>query len=144
MTEIVPRLLLGGAQDAERLASTVALVVNCTTDVPFFGDPMLQRQVRVPVKDNGDDSQQDVLARILLESDLVDDVLSTLEKGLAVLVHCRAGQQRSPAVVAACLLFAGRCRSVGDAITVVRARKPDAFLGAVNFRRALDLLERRV
>jgi hypothetical protein len=134
-------LFLGNVCDSETFGPTANVVVNCTTDLPFLGDPARQTQIRVPVKDNGDDAQQDALLRHLVDLDLCARIDDALCQGRTVLVHCRAGQQRSAAVVAAYLMHA-QDLTAAEAVRLVRSRKPDAFLGAVNFHRTLDALER--
>jgi hypothetical protein len=137
---VVPNLYLGDARDAERMANKVAMVVNCTPDIPFYGDASLQAQVRIPVKDNGEAWQHETLGRWLAGTRVVDDIIRCVEGGQAGLVHCKAGQQRSAAVVAAVVMDVTAC-SAAEAVECVRMCKRDAFLGAVNFQRALDMFK---
>ena len=134
---VVPNLYLGDCHDAERMADKVAMVVNCTPDIPFYGDASVQAQVRIPVKDNGDARQCETLGKWLAETSVVNDVIRCVESGQAVLVHCKAGQQRSAAVVAAVVMDVTGC-SAAEAVECVRMCKRDAFLGAVNFRSSLE------
>jgi predicted protein tyrosine phosphatase len=138
---VLPNLLLGNVGDSETLGPQMALVVNCTADLPFHGDTSTQAQLRVGVHDNGDDRQQDLLLRHLVDTDLLERIGRTLADGRRVLVHCRAGQQRSAAVVAAYLMASTGC-TAADAIARLRGCKRDAFFGAVNFHRTLTAFER--
>jgi rhodanese-related sulfurtransferase len=181
MHEVLPNLLLGDKRDSLESGPHVDVVVNATDDLPFHGCPTGQVQVRVPVRDNGDDAQQDRLFEALVcatDSDgstastastasaasagsagstgstgsaasaasagsaasLIERIADWLRRGRTVLVHCRAGQQRSAAIVAACVMERSGC-SAAEAVRFVRSKKPDAFLGAVNFHRTLARLE---
>jgi rhodanese-related sulfurtransferase len=141
MKLICHNLFIGKVGDSETFGQTAGVVVNCTTDLPFLGDPAHQTQIRVPVKDNGDDAQQDALLRHLLDLQVCARIDDALRQGSTVLVHCRAGQQRSAAVVAAFLMHT-QDLTAAQAVRLVRSRSPDAFFGAVNFHRTLDALER--
>lgn len=126
---VLRNLYLGGEQDGR---GTYDLIVNCTTDIPG-GD------IRVAVKDNGDPKQQAILLEHLPEA--VRTLESALVRGERCLVHCRHGQQRSSAVVAAYLMHVGLAKGVDDAVHFVRRRRPEAFLCGVNFREALERFE---
>lgn len=136
LSEIVPRLFLGGVVDASRGAGMYDAVVNCTPDFPFYGDP--RSRLRVPVLDN--DLNNASLAPAMMR-DAVAFVRGHLAEGRTVLVHCVAGQQRSPAVVAAFLVDHFRL-SVDEAIEFVRKRRSCAFFESVNFRPSLDAFVR--
>lgn len=109
-------------------------VVNCTRDLPMLSEHGL----RLAVDDDGRDGSVEALAGML--PTVVAEMHARLAAGERVLVHCRAGQQRSPAVAAAYLMHA---RGVGAAAAMgaVSAKKPDAFFFRANFRGALELFE---
>lgn len=132
VSEIVPRLFLGSVADASRGKGTYDAVVNCTPDFPFYGDPAYR--MRVSVLDNH--PQNDSLAPATL-MDAVHFVSDHLDAGRVVLVHCVAGQQRSPSVVAA-YLIEHFCLSIDEAVQFVRMRRPSAFFESVNFRPSLE------
>lgn len=136
MTEIIPNLFLGDYKDSITLESD--LVVNCTPDLPFHGK---KKELRLPVRDNDDDSQQDILFSLL--PNIIDAIDEALANNQRVLVHCRAGQQRSAAVVAAYLMSLQRC-SAYEAITFIKSKRPLAFFNGVNFHRTLSEYERIV
>ena len=134
--EVLPGLFLGDEADS-RNAGRFDMVVNCTADLPFHGDPSHQSQVRVPVKDNGDPRQQALFVEHASNVVTHEAVSDTIVGGGRVLVHCRAGQQRSAAFVAVVLCRSGMCATPDDAVELIRNKKRDAFLGAVNFGEAL-------
>lgn len=130
VSEILPRLFLGSMMDASR--GTYDAVVNCTPDFPFYGDP--PHRMRVPVLDN--QLNNATLTPPTLQA-AVTFLRDNLQAERSVLVHCVAGQQRSPAVVAAYLMDHFRL-SVDEAVQFVRMRRPSAFVESVNFRPSLE------
>ena len=133
MHEILPGLWLGNLEDARSFSMTMDVVVNCTVDLPFFGG---YQRMRVPVDDNL--SENETLAPHL--NRVVEIVLGYVERRKRVLVHCFAGIQRSAAVVAA-IVMRDRGLDVQGAVEFVRARRPDAFSGGVNFMPSLRIYE---
>ena len=143
MHEILPGLWLGNLEDARQHSAAMDAVVNCTVDLPFFGmiddvpthPNFIPRQpdlMRIPVND-------DVSANASLGPYLpaaVDHIRSRLAQGKRVLVHCFAGMQRSAAVAAA-VVMQERGLNAYVAVEFVRDRRPEAFLGGVNFMPSL-------
>lgn len=128
MYRILDRLYLSSFSDAMN-APEGMFIVNCTKDLPMVG-----RGIRLPVDDNlapqSIRRMREYLPRIISAID------SVRTSGGSVLVHCHAGQQRSPAVIAAYLMHTqGMGRD--EAIQFIRNRKPDAFFTGVNFKSAL-------
>ena len=141
MSEIIKGLFLGNAADSESVGTYADVVVNCTNDLPFFGCSTTQAQYRIPAEDNGDPRQQSVFqahAPEVLDA-VAERIASDRDSSrMRVLVHCAAGRQRSAAFVAALLLKLRVCSNVDDAVEFVKAKKPDAFFGGVNFKTYLD------
>lgn len=131
--EIVPRLFLGSATDAEHASTDVKLVVNCTKNLPFFSSSDLVHQIRVPVDDSPDEC--DTIVQYWIDPELFDAIDDHIVQGHDVLVHCQMGRQRSAATVVAYLLRRGW--SLTRAIAFVKSRKIDAFFPEVNFMDAL-------
>lgn len=131
--EILPRLYLGGSADSEKLHD-VALVVNCTKDLPFHA--RMARHIRIGVEDNGDPAEVRLLATNLCDLAVLREIDVTIKERGTVLVHCKMGQQRSAAVVAAYLMHT-RQLNPQEAIAFVRSKKRDAFFFRANFEGAL-------
>lgn len=129
MHEVAPRLFLGNVEDARQ--QRFGVVVNATPDFPFYGSPTFT--LRVPVMDNG--LENEALAPYL--DGATAFIRDHLGQRRNVLVHCAMGRQRSAAIVAA-YLMRERGMRVDDAVAFVRARRPEAFFGGVNFRPSLD------
>lgn len=107
------------------------LVVNCTSNIIISHDyPVL----RVAVEDNGNNEELTKLSALLPE--VVDQIVSLIENGKRVLVHCNMGRQRSCTVVAACLMILFK-HSCDQAVHFVKHVKCDAFFPANNFYECL-------
>ncbi len=128
--EILPHLFLSTFQSAQESASPDAYVVNCTRDLPM----VRHAGMRIAVDDNGSPEAMYDLRRALPEA--VANIHAHVSRGVPVVVHCLAGRQRSPAVVAA-YLMKHRGITLTEAIQFVRSKKRDAFFATVNFREAL-------
>jgi protein-tyrosine phosphatase len=113
----------------------IKFVVNCSADIPRFSDiPML----RVPVYD--DPSDADKMSKYFgISSVAIRDV--TRYKG-NVLVHCRAGQNRSSTVVAAYLMTIKKIGYV-EAMKLIRERKCETFRPS-NFTSSLKEYQKKL
>jgi hypothetical protein len=127
-------LFLGNAACAEEHGGSFYMVVNCTTNLPFALGSQLC--IRVPVQDDPFDSVP--LFQIMRDTPVLEDMHAAILGGKRVLVHCAAGAQRSPAVVA-CYLVKHHGMAPNTAIAFIRARRKVAFFWTVNLRRAIQL-----
>lgn len=118
MDEVADGLFVGTATDAtdEALLRThdIDIVVSLTHASPATG-PVTR--IDVPMMD-GPKNSYDTFA------DAVRTVVSQRDSGQRVLVHCAAGASRSPAVAAAVLTHTTG-RSLGEAFTEIRDRRPE-------------------
>jgi len=124
----------------------ISMIINCTKSLP--SDFRHVRYIRVPIRDPGPNnniSQRDVSLMAQFLPHLVDIMYKEILSGGNILVHCRAGVQRSAAVAAAFLLkyhqkSNGEPLTVDDAVQIVLAQRPVAFYRGdhVNFYAALD------
>jgi protein-tyrosine phosphatase len=113
----------------------IKLVVNCTADIPRYSQiPML----RVPVQDAAFDASK--MAKYLSISSLA--IRDVTRYGGNVLVHCRAGQNRSSSVVAAYLMTIKGITST-EAMRIIRSKKPETFR-PMNFLPALKDYEKNL
>lgn len=129
-SEVVPGLCLGDLKDATHHSREFQAVINCTKDFPFYALECPWR-TRVPL----DDDVRENGRLLALLPWVVDEIAKHLAAGRRVLVHCWAGRQRSAAVVAAFLVGSGR--SLDEAVALVRAARPEAFLPYMTFEEAL-------
>lgn len=128
-------LWIGSEADSRDVASAsrhgVALVVNCTRDLPFRVPGV--RAHRVPVHDSPDEGGT-MLAHLPVAVALIDAALAS---GRGVLVHCFAGVSRSASVVAAFLMYKEGL-TPRQAIARIRRVKPETFGEPPTFLRALE------
>ena len=130
MIEIIPRLYLATYNQA-RISDLPCFVVNCTKDFPM----VRHEGVRVAVDDDGNaESMQIMLAGIL---EVLPVMHQNITSGKNVVVHCLAGQQRSPTMVCAYLIWKGG-HSLESAIRILREKRKEAFFWSINFREPLE------
>jgi len=129
--EIIPHLYLANIASAGQYSPDDAFIVNCTKDLIM----VRPNGIRIAVDDNQSSTSMRELYNAL--HDATDAIHERIRQGQTVVVHCQAGQQRSPAVVAAYLLR-HQGFTLEDAVRHVRAKKPDAFFWEVNFKTALE------
>lgn len=139
--QIVPNLWLGNlraAQDETFLRNAgIQVVFNCTKDAPFH--PSIRRRYRVPVDDNL--QQEEIRNMELWSYEIVFKLLNEYKEGRPILVHCHAGMQRSPAVVAMFLMVMYRM-SLDQAKAFLKQRRPIVFFPSANFESAMRGFER--
>lgn len=133
--EIVPHLFIGSEGDSRNSSffkkHDIRLVINCSKTIPVRA-PSDVRVYRVPVDDHH--SENDTMLRHLPIAVLaIDDVLR-YEQG--VLVHCRAGMQRSAAVVAGYLMWK-QGMTADRAFEFINRKKHETFWPVPTFEGAL-------
>lgn len=138
--EILPRLWLGNARAAHDEVflreKGIETVFNCSKDIAFH--PSVKRRYRVPVDDN---LQPDEIRNLELWSyEIVYKLNNEYKEGRPILVHCAAGMQRSPAVIAFFLIaLAGMTHE--QAMAFIQSRRPIAFMPSANFLQAIKGFE---
>jgi protein-tyrosine phosphatase len=133
MSEIINNLYISSKNHVPFLVSNYDLIVNCTPDIPF--PLMCKATIRIPVHDHPSYAQK--MLRIIRDVHVLEAIHAHLQEGKTVLVHCRAGIQRSCAVVA-CYLVKYHGLTPDQAIAYIKAQRPIAFLTGVNFRETIE------
>jgi hypothetical protein len=141
--EILPGLWLGNrgaSQDADFLQERqITAIFNCTKDIPFRqGVHPQMHQYRVPLDDNLEADEIRNLEHWAWE--VAYKIAKERSSGNKILVHCHAGMQRSAASVAIYLIATYRC-TTDEAVRFIKARRPVAFYGNVNFYRSIKGFE---
>lgn len=139
--QILPNLWLGNlkaAHDEQFLKNAdIQVVFNATKDAPFHSS--IRRRYRVPVDDNLQESE--IRNMELWSYEIVYKLMKEYKEGRPILVHCHAGMQRSPAIVAMFLMTLYRM-SADQAKAYIRNKRPIAFLPSANFDKAIRGFER--
>lgn len=116
----------------------IDLVINATPNIPFYSNNTYN--IRVPVNDDLAPSS------IILMANYIRKVLPIMRQYLnnnkKVLVHCRAGMQRSAAIVAAYLMTYYNM-SIYDAINYIKSKRQIAFFPGPNFLHTLEIIDKR-
>lgn len=133
---IIPQIWLGNSkasQDETFLKNAnITVVFNCTKDLPFHSS--IRRRYRVPVDDNLE--EQEIRNLELWSYETVIKMLQEYKAGRTIFVHCHAGMQRSPAVVAMFLIVLYRM-TADKAMEFIKERRPIAFHWNANFGPAI-------
>lgn len=140
--EIRPGLWIGSEGDSKSASFVekhdIALVVNCSKTIPMLNLPGVE-YYRIPI-DDATDQNDTILSHFPVVVRAIDSVL---QRGKGVLVHCRAGMQRSAATVAAYLMFKYGL-SAKNAIAAIKARKSETFWPTPTFAEALQKYEKQL
>ena len=140
--EIRPGLWIGSEGDSASpkfmAAHDIAFVVNCSKTIPFTVVPGVE-YYRIPV-DDAPDNGSVILSHWPVVVRAIDSVL---DRGKGVLVHCRAGMQRSAATVAAYLMYKYGL-SAKNAMAAIKSRKSETFWPTPTFGAALATYEKQL
>jgi len=151
-TEIIPGIWVGDAEAAKNRAflrkNKITAIVNATNSVPNYF-PRIINYFRIPIGDPGPNKTiQDTNVRTMAQMmPLALDFIYTHHRRGGILIHCRAGIQRSAAIMVGFLMkYAhnhGKRLSIDEAISIVRKRRPVVFYWGnyVNFKDALHHLK---
>jgi len=128
LSPILDNLYLGNANAIyNSQIPNLSLTVNCTVDLSC--NPQVET-IRLPVDD--DPSMVDLYLQYIESTDVLEKMHKHITHGKPVLVHCMAGAQRSPALVALYLMKYHGFTPDG-AIDYIRIKRPIAFFSHVNF-----------
>jgi hypothetical protein len=133
MDEIINNLYIGNRYSLEH-ADQFALIVNCTQpeQVPIIDE---SKTIRITIDDIPEESNH--LTALLKDTDVLNKIHNTLNKGNKVLVHCNAGRQRSCATVA-CYLIKYHQLTPVQAVSYIKSKRKEAFFGYVNFYNTIN------
>lgn len=131
--EIIPGLWIGSQGDSEN-KNFIAnkFVVNCSKDIPL----QTNYGYRVPVWDDPEEHTT-MIKHLPVVVRAIDEVL---ERGKSVLVHCRAGMQRSAAVVAGYLMYK-KGMTWDEAQKFIQSKKPETFYPKATFAKTMRVYQ---
>ena len=116
----------------------ISVVVNCSKTIPFQNQ--LNNIVNYRVDINDDLSHGYVVSLIPYIIRLVPILINHIDKGQRILIHCRAGMQRSASVVAAVLMKKYKLNK-SEAISRIQSKRNIAFRPFPHFGIALDVYQ---
>jgi len=140
--EIIPGLWIGSEGDSQSRSffrqHNIGLIVNCSKTIPFKSTTGID-EYRVPIDDDPRDNAT-LVNHLPVVVRTIDAVLS---RGKSVLVHCRAGMQRSASVVAAYIMFKHKV-TANDAMQAIKGVKNETFWPVPTFDKALSSYEKQL
>jgi len=133
MTEIIPNLyLLSWSETQDKFKELPnAYIVNCTKNLPFLTD----NSIRIEVDDDGNKENIDNMFMYYIS--VIDIIDEKLKANTPVFVHCLAGMQRSPSVIAA-YLMSKKGYTLVESILEIRNKRKESFFWQVNFKDSLE------
>lgn len=138
--QILPNLWIGSEGDSRNgsfyARHGIRLVVNASKNIPFRAPTADVHTYRVPVDDHPSENEV-MLSHFPVVVLAIDDVLAY---GQGVLVHCRAGMQRSAAVVAAYVMWK-KGWTANRALEFINRKKHETFWPVPTFEPALRAWE---
>ena len=140
--EIIPGIYLGNKNSANdyNLVKNISLIVNCTEDIPFYFSDLKINRFRVSVPD---DQSLDSNLRILTYINPILPAIHTCyTQKKKILIHCRAGSQRS-ATLLACYLIKYHNFTKDMAITFIKSKRSITFFPGPNFNITLEIFEKK-
>jgi dual specificity MAP kinase phosphatase len=139
LVEILPNLWLSGYKYALNPSflkdKNIKLIINCTNTVKFIKDMDHIKKVRIPVDDN---LQQDQIQLLTTYLDKTSILIENYYKHLQpILVHCYAGKQRSATIIAAYIMKMTKL-DTKEIIALIQSKKSNAFKPSINFIQSLN------
>lgn len=115
------------------------IVINCTPKLPFYSDKTIN--YRINVKDDLAYHSNILLAQYIHK--ILPIIHKHIQDNKKILIHCRAGMQRSAAVTT-CYLMKYHNLNSKDAMRYVKHKRPVAFLSGSNFYTTIKLIEKSI
>ena len=131
--DIIDYLYLGNMNAINTTEIDFSLIVNCSKDLAFPDNA--KECIRIPINDDPADSES--LLELIETTNVLYKINNYVKNNKYVLVHCRAGMQRSCALIALYLIKYYKMKP-DAAIEYVKYRRPVAFLGSVNLECAIN------
>lgn len=143
INEIIPGVFIGNARASQNplviQQNKINMVINCTKDIPFL--EWIPYKVRLAINDDRNPKEIQAFQQDI--DKVVDYIYHHISNGNAVLVHCRAGIQRSASVVAAFLMK--YCHmDIQKSIEFIQSKRRQAFFGGINFYSALIYYHQKI
>ena len=120
--------------------NNIKLIINLSKNLEFTSINNIQK-LRIPINDDlSTESNIGMVDNFQKSYDLINKYL---QNNLGVLIHCRAGAQRS-ATLAALFLMKRYNINSANAIVKVKSKRPIAFFIRPNFQSVLDYFDNKI
>uniref|UniRef100_A0A6C0IW15 Tyrosine specific protein phosphatases domain-containing protein n=1 Tax=viral metagenome TaxID=1070528 RepID=A0A6C0IW15_9ZZZZ len=116
--------------------NSIDVVVNCSKDIPFLTNKT--KNYRIAVDDNLSHSSIIIMFRYL--KNLIPIINHHLLNNKTILIHCRAGMQRSATFLSGLLMYNLKI-SKNKSIAMIKKKRKIAFLPYLNFNLAINEYE---
>ena len=141
VVEILPGLWLGDEQSALDIdfleSKNIEMVINCSLEAGFANTPQIKKKIRLNIQDN---LKPEEINKMYINLTRVVEAMKENIRNCNILVHCKAGIQRSATIICAFLMKYANM-SMEDAMLCIKSKKPDVFISGCNFEAALRLYE---
>ena len=116
----------------------INVIINCSKNLDFEKN-FNGFKYRVAVND--DFSYSSIVSMIFYFRELIPIINNHLDKGDIILIHCRAGMQRSASFLSALLMYRYKI-SKYQSMKIVRNKRYITFLPGPNFGLSLDIYQK--
>jgi protein-tyrosine phosphatase len=137
---ILPNIYVGNynSSSKENLDKLrINVVLNCSKVLPFNKKQNIN--IRLPVTDDLTLNSNLIMVRYIVR--ILPKIKNYHNKKYRILIHCRAGMQRSAAFMAAYLMKYYKL-SLGEAIQYIKSKRNQSFFMGPNFYITLKLFEK--
>ncbi len=134
--EIIENLYIGCHDTVKKYSNNFDVIINVTPNIPFYGTN--KYKYRIPVLDNL--SMSSCISLFLYSKRIIPIIHKHLQHKSKVLVHCRAGMQRSATLVAIYLMMYYNM-SLDGSIKYIKNKRTIAFLLFPHFFHTLHMVE---
>lgn len=131
---IMPYLWLGNYNDSVYIPHNIQVVVNCTSDVPFFHTNVVN--LRIPINDKIDEFD---IVNLWDSTDAFDDILKSMFFRKNVMFHCKDGYDASASSIVAFLMKMNRLPKK-DAQKLILRRVDNQYVDFDKFDDSFDIL----
>lgn len=137
INEIIPGIFIGNAKASQNpltiQQNKINMVVNCTKDIPFL--EWIPYKIRLAINDDRNPKEIQAFQKEI--DKVVGYIYDHVTNGNTVLVHCRAGIQRSASVVSAFLMKYSEM-NIQQSVEFIQTKRKQTFFGGINFYPALS------
>jgi|TARA_B110000305_G_C19198982_1_gene520227 protein-tyrosine phosphatase len=128
---IIPYIYLGNfniSQDSQFLKeNNIKLIVNCSRNIPFI-ENLECENIRIPIDDNRVFKNKDILEYLYI----LEKIHKFRENKKNILIHCRAGSQRSANII---LLYLTKILHIDfdTSYNLIKQKRPICFTPSNSF-----------